>query len=563
MLKQPEFCNIENLCNTLVETYNTSVLDRADIGFEKACLKEAKRCSKTDKAKEGKLQRDVLARLINNHYKQYNKPVSAFIGGPFTLTVQWSEKYKKLIYIFGEHHKDSTDCNDIKETFIGDYLDELIRNTDVFIDFYIELPGFKGEEYQHRFSDSQFSDQTMFKIGTIFQNCIQKSTRDTYDCELARSHYLDIRVSEGIKLNNVSFFLKELNPLYPILRAGNLIHNIDIFLDFFSFSQVKTFFMTVNRINTYEEFLEFWFDQIDQFELLQKKVAKSTNEEIEIIKYIKQEIEIPIINNPMSWEAYVHIVKEIHKKYYKKDEEDEEGEFIYDFRGISMEENTELLTNLIRIHKYFNNINALIPDGYLLGRIFKDFNIDSDKKPTDEPKQPHNIIIYAGNGHSNRYRKFLEEKLDFKLIEQAGHPWRVSEITGKFKNCIEMKEFKQPFFSNYLEVDWLTFKSPVLKKNPFTEWNEHTNKDGKICYNNKKIYHSIWKVPPDYYMSSKIKKNPLSKWTEAVDDYGEIYYEHKTRDILQRVLPNDFYIPFDDEDIELHFHESEMSQMEV
>ena len=319
MLKQPDFCNIENLCNTLVETYNTSVLDRADIGFKKACLKEAKRCSKTDKAKDGKLQRDVLARLINNHYKQYNKPISAFIGGPYTLTVQWSEKYKKLIYIFGEQHKNSTDCNDIKETFIGDYLDELIRNTDVFIDFYIELPGFKGEEYQHRFSDSQFSHQNMFKIGIIFQNCIQKSTRDTYDCQLARSHYLDIRLSEHIKLNDVSFFLKELNPLYPILKIGNLIHNIDIFLDFFSFGQVKNIFKSFNIINTYEDFFAFWFGQIDQFELLQKKVEKATNDEIEIIKeYIKQEMEIAIKNLPMHWKAYVHLLKKIHEKYYKK-----------------------------------------------------------------------------------------------------------------------------------------------------------------------------------------------------------------------------------------------------
>ena len=552
MLKQqvPMACNIENLCNTLVQTYNASILDRADEEFKDACLKEAKICTTTNKAKGGKLNRAVLAKLIDNKDKLI-KPVSIFIGGPYTLTVHWHEIYKKLIYIFGEQHASITDCgvdDDEDEKFVGEYLYELIKNTDAFIDLYIELYGFKGEKYQRLFSDTESRHQNMFYLGKFFQECIQKSTRDLKDdCKLSRSHYFDLRASEGIKLNTVSSFNNELDTLLPELMNNDLTMNIEIFLNFFT--QFEDIFLENNKVKNFNDFLGFWFNQIDQFELLQKKVSKSTNDVTEIIKaYIKEEIKIRIIELPtdydMYWKDYDNIFKKIHKKYYKYDE-DEDG-FIYDFRGITMKENTELLSDLIKIHKYFILINSLIPDSYLLARLFKDFDIDSDKRPTDEPGQPHNIIIYAGNAHSNRYRKFLEEKLDFKLIEQAGVPWRASRATtGKFKNCIEMKEFQQPFFSNYPEVDWLTSKPPNLPKNPYTEWNQVTREDGTIYYEKEGL--QTFKAPPDYYMGSKIQKNPDSVWKEAVQD-GKIYYQHNTLEkIKQQHLPFDFYMSVDPE----------------
>jgi hypothetical protein len=98
--------------------------------------------------------------------------------------------------------------------------------------------------------------------------------------------------------------------------------------------------------------------------------------------------------------------------------------------------------------------------------MFKEFDIDTEdpnkKRPTDEPKEAHNIIIYAGDRHSDRIRKFLHEKLGFKLIDYAGRKWPKGDNDlyppGEPKNCIYMESFPQPFFSELDGVNWLAQK---------------------------------------------------------------------------------------------------------
>ena len=98
-------------------------------------------------------------------------------------------------------------------------------------------------------------------------------------------------------------------------------------------------------------------------------------------------------------------------------------------------------------------INSCISDYYLLCRIFKQFDLEmpaifSSFRETDEPSEPHNIIIYAGQAHARRVRKFLKNELDFKMIDKKGN-----DIKTK-ANCIKMEDFPQPFFSNHPEVNW-------------------------------------------------------------------------------------------------------------
>ena len=81
---------------------------------------------------------------------------------------------------------------------------------------------------------------------------------------------------------------------------------------------------------------------------------------------------------------------------------------------------------------------------YTLSRVFKIFKLE--KKPyegasfNDQPSQPHNIIVYAGDIHAERYRRFLES-VGFQKIASSG---------GSLEDpihCLNMKTIRQPFFS--------------------------------------------------------------------------------------------------------------------
>ena len=82
-------CDLDWICNTLLETYNTSVLDISEPIFKEACIEEAKKCAIENKDKTNS-ERIVLSQLIINHSKdsdeelpqQEKKPIAEYISGP-------------------------------------------------------------------------------------------------------------------------------------------------------------------------------------------------------------------------------------------------------------------------------------------------------------------------------------------------------------------------------------------------------------------------------------------------------------------------------------------------
>jgi hypothetical protein len=420
------------------------------------------------------IERKVLMNLINN--KELNddddedidnkKPKADFIGGPFTLTLQWSETYKKLIYIFGERHTHKTDCEyfNFKEEdaffLIEEYIKHLIDTTDAFIDFYLEIPG-KNDIYH-------FDNERLWQLWSYFNDCIPPN-KNPEKCKLSRIHFFDIRKKIDIKLNSVSqfnlvgveirFVIREqivktdkkrtIKLLAEIIKPGSIF--IRVIED-------------IIKIDTEEKFLAFWMNQIDQFEFLNKKVLKTSILPSIIKDFIKQEItnskfmkvkEIESINKMFI------VAMDILNKCYSINKEE------YIFENLDDANYDKLLKYLGGVYEYTVNLNSFIPDGYLLARIFKEFDIDTQnplkQRPTDEPREPRNIIIYAGDKHSDRVRKFLDEVLDFTLLNQAGKEWpkpkQYEELSSRPEpipsNCIDMRAFPQPFFCNDSRVDWL------------------------------------------------------------------------------------------------------------
>jgi hypothetical protein len=85
-------------------------------------------------------------------------------------------------------------------------------------------------------------------------------------------------------------------------------------------------------------------------------------------------------------------------------------------------------------------------DYYALLRIFTNFNMTDMEKAytgaTDQPSTANNIIIYAGDYHSDRYRRFLKS-IGNDPIEKTGN---FLDDTTLPQNCIDMKGITQPFF---------------------------------------------------------------------------------------------------------------------
>ncbi len=249
---------------------------------------------------------------------------------------------------------------------------------------------------------------------------------------------------------------------------------LDLFFNGHAFS--RSLLDEICKITTENEYLEFWQKQIKDFEFLNKKVIKTTKEEAQKIKeFIDEELSSAVNEGFKGKQAIIsaQIIRDIINEYYVVQDMDQDMERYFDFSEISTEKLKILLDNMNLFIVETSVINSIIPDKYLLSRIFKKFKVETNKRPTDEPEKPHNIVIYAGNAHSDRIRKFLDEELDFKMIHTAGRKWpRDNTEPEVYRNCIQMNDFPQPFFSNHPDVDWMMRKrsqSPTIKTTGITK----------------------------------------------------------------------------------------------
>ena len=452
-------CKLHWLCDTLIQTYNTSVLDVSDPTFKDACIEQAHKCAYEENV-YGTYQRKVLSQLILNHSnqndpdvpKENKKPITDFIGGPKTLTMHWSKKYKKLIYIFGERHSEYTDCwkfwlKPEQVMLIEDYLEQLFKNTDAFIDFYLET----GRTY-----DDKYGKQRMAVMVKRFKDCFHNpNTKENENkCKLSRMHYFDVRrESSDLKPNSMNYASISMNYILDALDTNPSLDTLISLLDKYEYdTKIKPILEEFSKINIYDdkeddekykEYDEFWSKQIEEHIFVIKKVARSTIHN-KIKSFIKKEVrDLGKYSDKIDIKILVKTVKDFITTLNKYSTGTTNK---YDFESIT-ENDRKILLDL-EFSDFLVVINGYIADYYLLCRIFKvfDFTKLKNHRWTDEPKEPHNIIIYAGDLHSRNVRKFLKE-LDFVQISTTSSFSNVS-------NCIDIRKFPQPFFSNHKKVKW-------------------------------------------------------------------------------------------------------------
>jgi hypothetical protein len=270
---------------------------------------------------------------------------------------------------------------------------------------------------------------------------------------------------EGIDDPSKKFIKIEKDPRYQKLLC-----------DFFKDEQVRKCITDFSEIQNEEQYYHFWHKEFNTYKLNIEKITKSVIGET-IINFINDQIKLLPYDNDI-----IELAKKI-VEYIPAIEATLE---------IITTENYRAMIDALRdVSEFLIDANYLVIDGYLLARVFKDFDINSvnteKQRSTDEAKSPHNIIIYAGDKHCTTYRKFLEDELGFELIEEAGVKWRNTDAhTGKITfssdmedapKHIDMTQFPQPFFSHHSKVDWTFVNTPTMETRMETYENDDYDDD--------------------------------------------------------------------------------------
>ena len=459
----------QDICDILIETYNVNKFESAAKELKDALYKEANECceahpmeiyaKKADKIPIKTNERDILKKLVNNHFDpSIRQPMPQFIAGPTTLTVHKSPDEKRMIYIFGEWHTGIKDCTMFKyeeeegwnednpdKMTIDYFLHELMKTTSAYLDIYFEFPAFTKEllGYYEYFTVGE-ADDHIYNLFKKFKKCINKfESRSHDDCALARVHYFDSRIIDRGGWIIGSTIVEEL--VHRALDLKRKYKDVFILSTAYKYMVNDTKFSEVlNAIGSpnEEEFKDFWLKQIRDNELNIKQTKsgeryedRGTIEEIAIMNSIKSFMETEIVRKAMSFrDKFKQLVHTILKESKPRGDIQR---FFYAFE------------DLIR---YIIRTSSRIADVYLLARMLKNFDMTKMKTHanydiTDQPDKAYNIIIYAGDSHARLYRRYLKEIAGFEEIASTGKI-EINEGEER-KHCIDMRIIPQPFFSTW------------------------------------------------------------------------------------------------------------------
>jgi hypothetical protein len=454
---------LEELIEELISTYDTNILDNQPYIVQKEFLTislENNLNGKSRPADQMVTSNQVLMQLICNHYdKSVKKPIADFIGGPKSLSIHWHPGYKKIIYIFGERHNEIMDCENFDkdaDTYpIEDYLYDLMLSTDVFLDIYFELPFPDKNNINNMYENFGISNKRLPQLFKKFKNCLEYNSRHEGSCQLARSHYFDIRLISSNPLNLEENKI-DIVWIYAMFQRYKIIYRLSDIKERITF--LKNLLERPTITNILRELIN--EDKEAIYEFMKTQLIEN--------RYIKKELD-KIVENPKLKNLIITYFSNEFRQYMSLCI-DEIQELIKILLNFLNGKNPYAIVNdsIISLCSKMRSPLVCFADAYLLARVFKDFNMSQmDEKAykgaTDQPNRAHNIIIYAGDAHSHSYRNFLFY-LGFNEIDSSGinlenpDPRLYLDIPeGHVENCLDIRKIKQPFFS-YKRYDQSTLK---------------------------------------------------------------------------------------------------------
>jgi hypothetical protein len=290
-----------------------------------------------------------------------------------------------------------------KQVNVEDYLKDLFRTSLVFIDFYIEI----GVMLNVLVDIPRDSGQRLYDIFNKMKDCFGKKG---IKCDSnVRIHGIDARNITSLEktYKNLGLIASEIRMQIYVLKNQRSVWICvkDFVLKY------KDVIEVFRKVKTVDDILKIIIDDINKDRLLEKEFRRSILKKEDIIDFF--------VNN--------HVRKELEKIQVNIDF------FGKWFNLVTISDNFPEGIEIINI--ILDISTASIMDVYSVSRMFKIFDV---KKTDFYPREPRNIIYYAGNGHTLPMFKFLE-KLGFSIIEKGN-----SDVLS---SCINMKNIKQPLFS--------------------------------------------------------------------------------------------------------------------
>lgn len=393
-----------SICSLLEKTYNATILEsNIDV---KNIFMELINTYQENIQEYPKANKSLISLIDNLTFQE--QPIVDYITGPAELSKWKSDKYNKIIYMFGEdNHSNTYGCVESttkKYTNIQTYLIDVFESTPAFIDFYIEFPIMIDKKVKY----SRSSGQTLWDILHVFYPCFGPVLDRSCDYNV-RMHAIDARRVLGKKYKNT-----KLLELSSVLMMEIICSNDNN--SYISVSQFKDHFKDeielLSTVNSTRDLLTIITNVALNNKIVMKELSRSTLTQEYILQYFIHE--------------YLKTELNTLKKFfsYRK------------FRKWFLEIKTSEIwpQDITHVSRIVTKVCAVILDIYTVSRMFKVFQaIDLEHGP----QEPCNIIYYAGAGHTSPLKLFLA-KLGFELME---------ETRKNITSCTDMTGIKQPLFS--------------------------------------------------------------------------------------------------------------------
>lgn len=402
---------VDELCTLLKQTYNTYWLNEYP-ELEETFI--AVRDLYEKNPQKFPHANEVFLSLVYNLYNQDNLPDVDYITGPGEISKWEHPDLVNIIYLFGENdHSNLTGCLDAsknkklnldgkKHINIETYLLQLFKHSPVFIDFYVEF----GVMLNRRETISTTSGQTLWDMLSKMQGCF--GPLDQRNCPYnVRMHGTDARTILSSKYTTSS--LSKLDKV--LMMQIVLMKRNGSYISLKNFK--KLFHKEINilsYVKTNDDLIKIMTIIIDTNELYMKEITRSTLSYRQLIDFfVNKEL-----NNSLSKIPYGSMLI---------------GKWFKALKNVkTWPEGIKHVSHILTI------ANAVLMDIYTAARMFKVFNV---KENEHYPREPQNIIYYAGSGHTKPMGRFLKS-IGFQRTEHSD---------DNILSCASMKGIKQPLFS--------------------------------------------------------------------------------------------------------------------